>query len=188
MVLQALKLLANISEDHTAASLQLKAQLYFRLDQGQACVDAVDQLGSLGRVAALEQKNNFLAAYISAGLSARIPELMSRLGVKPKDSYEIAFNRACALADVGDVEAAETAVKAAYKQGESRMCSTPQMVSSSTAWRQQQLQMHCAGGIVLVAPVGVYHSILFSGALPCALLYNINQLAISQFFSFFTSW
>lgn len=81
-------------------------------------MDAVDQLRSSGQIASLEQKTNFLAAYVSAGLSAKIPDLMSKLGVKPKDSYEIAYNRACALAEVGDAETAETAVKAAYKQGE----------------------------------------------------------------------
>eukprot|EP00878_Enallax_costatus_P023322 GHUV01024796.1.p1 GENE.GHUV01024796.1~~GHUV01024796.1.p1 ORF type:complete len:527 (+),score=199.75 GHUV01024796.1:936-2516(+) len=43
---------------------------------------------------------------------------MSKLGVKPRDSYEVGYNRACALANVSDYEAAETAVKAAYKMGE----------------------------------------------------------------------
>jgi hypothetical protein len=70
------------------------------------------------QVSSIEQKTNFLAAYVSAGLSAQLPQLMSQLGIKPRDSFEVGFNRATGLAAVGDMEAAETAVKAAYKQGE----------------------------------------------------------------------
>jgi hypothetical protein len=43
---------------------------------------------------------------------------MSQLGIKPRDSFEIGYNRATGLAAAGDLEAAEAAVKAAYKQGE----------------------------------------------------------------------
>lgn len=70
------------------------------------------------QVTTLEQKTNFVAAYVSAGLSAQLPQLMSQLGIKPRDSFEIGFNRATGLAAAGDLEAAEAAVKAAYKQGE----------------------------------------------------------------------
>lgn len=97
--------------------MQLSAQLHFRLDQGQACADAYDKLRSAGQATRLEQKANYLAAYVSAGLAAKVPELMSKLGLKPRDSYEVGFNRACAVADVGEYDAAETAVKAAYKVG-----------------------------------------------------------------------
>lgn len=65
----------------------------------------------------LEQKTNFVAAYVSAGLAASLPQLMSSLGVKPRDSFELGFNRATGLAAAGDLETAEAAVKAAYKQG-----------------------------------------------------------------------
>jgi hypothetical protein len=44
----------------------------------------------------LELKTNLLAAYVSAGLSAQLPELMRQLGIKPRDSFEIAYNR-CGL-------------------------------------------------------------------------------------------
>lgn len=70
------------------------------------------------QVSSIEQKTNFLAAYVSAGLSAQLPQLMSQLGIKSRDSFEVGFNRATGLAAVGDMEAAATAVKAAYKQGE----------------------------------------------------------------------
>jgi hypothetical protein len=45
------------------------------------------------QVSSLELKTNLLAAYVSAGLSAQLPELMRQLGIKPRDSFEIAFNR-----------------------------------------------------------------------------------------------
>jgi signal recognition particle subunit SRP72 len=48
------------------------------------------------QVNSLELKTNLLAAYVSAGLSAQLPELMRQLGIKPRDSFEIAFNR-CGL-------------------------------------------------------------------------------------------
>lgn len=115
---EALKLLGSVGEAHASGALQLAAQVHFRLDQGAACVEACDKLKAAGQVSSLELKTNLLAAYVSAGRSAQLPELMRQLGMKPRDSFEIAFNRACGLAEVGDEEAAETAVKAAYKQGE----------------------------------------------------------------------
>lgn len=203
LLLQSLKLLGELSEEQSSCTLQLAAQVNFRLDKGQACADAYDKLKAAGQVRApalprvcdvcacvlggrhvaipasvlqgvdnrccstraakvsrveeqqlrkgtpptcgapvlrpahrfpaastlsapvsplqvstLEQKTNFLAAYVSAGLSAQLPQLMSQLGIKPRDSFEVGFNRATGLAAAGELEAAETAVKAAYKQGE----------------------------------------------------------------------
>jgi hypothetical protein len=50
------------------------------------------------QVSSLELKTNLLAAYVSAGLSAQLPELMRQLGIKPRDSFEIAFNRSAKAA------------------------------------------------------------------------------------------
>ncbi|KAF8057286.1 srp72 [Scenedesmus sp. PABB004] len=115
---EALKLLPSVPEEQSSGALQLAAQVCFRLDRGQECVDAVNKLQAAGQLSGMEQKTNLLAAYVSAGLSAQLPELMKALGVKPRDSFEIGFNRAVGLASLGELEAAETAVKAAYKQGE----------------------------------------------------------------------
>eukprot|EP00775_Hariotina_reticulata_P001463 gene1463-1805_t len=73
---------------------------------------------TMGFVASLEQKTNLLAAYVTAGLSSSLPDIINKLGIKPRDSFEIAYNRACGMVVNGETEAAETAVKAAYKQGE----------------------------------------------------------------------
>lgn len=47
---QALKLLGSVSADETAGALQLAAQVHFRLDQGQQCVEAYNKLKSSGQV------------------------------------------------------------------------------------------------------------------------------------------
>jgi hypothetical protein len=74
------------------------------------------------QVSSLEQKTNLLAAYVTAGLSSSLPDIINKLGIKPRDSFEIAYNRACGMADTREFEAAETAVKAAYKQGKWKQC------------------------------------------------------------------
>lgn len=65
----------------------------------------------------LEIKTNAIAAYVAGGLSSRVPELMASLKVAPKASFEVAFNRACALVEGGDLAGAETALRMAIKQG-----------------------------------------------------------------------
>lgn len=88
------------------------------------------------QVTTLEMKTNLLAAYVTAGLAAQLPELMRQLGIKPRDSFEIAFNRACGLAEAGDTEGAEAAVKAAYKQGETHCGLTnADDLAVSASWR-----------------------------------------------------
>jgi hypothetical protein len=66
--------------------------------QGIGCLVAPCQptclyFAAVLQVNSLELKTNLLAAYVSAGLSAQLPELMRQLGIKPRDSFEIAFNR-----------------------------------------------------------------------------------------------
>eukprot|EP00879_Flechtneria_rotunda_P032694 GHRR01035952.1.p1 GENE.GHRR01035952.1~~GHRR01035952.1.p1 ORF type:complete len:218 (+),score=97.89 GHRR01035952.1:638-1291(+) len=115
---EALKLLESVDDTQTSAALQLAAQVQFRLDNGQECVQAYDKLKASGQLSSTEHKTNLLAAYVAAGLAASLPDVMRQLGIKPRDSFEIAFNRAVGLAQQGELDAAETAVKAAYKQGE----------------------------------------------------------------------
>jgi hypothetical protein len=84
-----------------------------------------------------------VAAYVSAGLSASLPQLLSSLGAKPRDSFELGFNRATGLAALGDLPAAEAAVKAAYKQGESSVglstdCGSRGEAGGRRGWRHGQ--------------------------------------------------
>lgn len=43
----------------------------------------------------MELKTNILAAYVAAGLALELPDLMAALRLRPADSFEVAFNRAC---------------------------------------------------------------------------------------------
>ena len=52
-----------------------------------------------------------------AELSAEVPALMSALQVSSKQSFELGFNKACALLDLGEFSAAETELRMALKTG-----------------------------------------------------------------------
>lgn len=54
---------------------------------------------------------------MAAGLARELPDLLAAMKISPKQSFEIGYNRACALVDTGDLTAAETALKVAMKQG-----------------------------------------------------------------------
>jgi hypothetical protein len=47
---QALKLLGSVGDAHASGVLQLAAQVHFRLDQGDACVEACNKLKAAGQV------------------------------------------------------------------------------------------------------------------------------------------
>lgn len=49
-VVQALKLLGSVSDGEAVGALQLAAQVHFRLDQGQQCVEAYNKLKSSSKV------------------------------------------------------------------------------------------------------------------------------------------
>jgi hypothetical protein len=65
-----------------------------------------------------EVKTNILAAYVAGGQGSEVPGLISRLRINIKGSFELAYNRACALVATGKLEEAETALKLGIKQGE----------------------------------------------------------------------
>jgi signal recognition particle subunit SRP72 len=68
-------------------------------------------------VESLDVKANILAAHVAAGLSAQVPGLISSLNLGKKLRFEAAYNKACAVVECGDYDAAETALKLAIKQG-----------------------------------------------------------------------
>lgn len=71
------------------------------------------------QVDSLELKTNVLAAYVSASLASEIPALMTAMKVNSKQSFELGFNKACGLAEVGELAAAENELRLALKLGES---------------------------------------------------------------------
>eukprot|EP00955_Chlamydomonas_euryale_P029112 306746-Chlamydomonas_euryale.AAC.1 len=58
-----------------------------------------------------------LAACVAASRASDVPDLMQRLGVSPKASFEVGHNHATALVALGDFAAAETQLRMAVKQG-----------------------------------------------------------------------
>ncbi|KAG2448342.1 hypothetical protein HYH02_006924 [Chlamydomonas schloesseri] len=97
--------------------LQLQAQLEYRRGRSKDCINTYDKLFQQYKADSLELKTNVLAAYVAAGLSAELPDLMAALKVKPRDSFEVAFNRSCGLVEVGQLGTAEGELRMALKMG-----------------------------------------------------------------------
>ncbi|EFJ52129.1 hypothetical protein VOLCADRAFT_86969 [Volvox carteri f. nagariensis] len=105
-----------------AALLQLQAQLEYRRGRTRDCINTYDKLFQQYKADSLELKTNVLAAYVAAGLSSELPDLMAALKVRPRDSFEVAFNRACGLVsaaggDPQQLAAAEGDLRMAIKLG-----------------------------------------------------------------------
>ncbi|GIL73066.1 hypothetical protein Vretimale_4685 [Volvox reticuliferus] len=97
--------------------LQLQAQLEYRRGRTRDCIHTYDKLFQQYKVDSLDLKTNVLAAYVAAGLSSELPDLMTALKVRAKDSFEVAFNRACGQVAGGQLAAAEGDLRMAIKQG-----------------------------------------------------------------------
>ncbi len=69
------------------------------------------------QVATAELRANVLAAYVAGGRSADVPAVMAAMKFGPRDSFEIAFNAACALLGAGDAPAAEQQLLLAQRLG-----------------------------------------------------------------------
>jgi hypothetical protein len=55
MLYQALKLLSSVSEEQISGALQLAAQVHFRLDRGQECLQDYQKLQATGQVGCMYQ-------------------------------------------------------------------------------------------------------------------------------------
>ncbi|GLI69046.1 hypothetical protein VaNZ11_013588 [Volvox africanus] len=97
--------------------LQLQAQLEYRRGRTRDCIHTYDKLFQQYKADSLELKTNVLAAYVAAGLSSELPDLMAALKVRARDSFEVAFNRACGQVAGGQLAAAEGDLRMAIKQG-----------------------------------------------------------------------
>jgi signal recognition particle subunit SRP72 len=65
----------------------------------------------------LELKTNMVAAHVAAELSSQVPSLMTSMQVTSKQSFELGFNKACALIQSGQLSAAESELRMALKLG-----------------------------------------------------------------------
>jgi hypothetical protein len=65
-----------------------------------------------------EVMTNVLAAYVAGGKCGEVPAIMDAMKVSPDDSYELAYNAACALIGSGRLEEAEEQLQLARRLGE----------------------------------------------------------------------
>ena len=71
------------------------------------------------QVESLELRTNTVAAYVAGGRSSEAGAVMDAMHSSAADSYELAFNRACALVEQGDYSAAEEQLQLALRTGAS---------------------------------------------------------------------
>lgn len=60
---------------------------------------------------------NLAASYVASGRAAELPATLARFGVSPTASFELIFNVACGLIDLGDVSAAADRLLLAQRVG-----------------------------------------------------------------------
>ncbi len=73
------------------------------------------------QLATLELRANVLAAYVAGGRAREVPAVMAAMKFGAQDSFEIAFNAACALLGAGDAPAAEQQLLLAQRLGARRL-------------------------------------------------------------------
>ena len=71
----------------------------------------------LPQVETIELRTCVIAAYVSGGRSREVAAVMEAMQSSAADSYELGFNRACALLDQGDYTAAEEQLELALRAG-----------------------------------------------------------------------
>lgn len=64
-----------------------------------------------------------IAAYVAGGKAGEVPAVMEAMKISAKETFEIGFNTACGLADVGKFSEAETCLLFALTQGVCKLCS-----------------------------------------------------------------
>ena len=69
------------------------------------------------QVASLELRTNVLAAYVSGGRAHEVPAVMEAMKIGAGDSFEIAFNTACAALAAGDLAGARAQLEHAQRLG-----------------------------------------------------------------------
>eukprot|EP00897_Mesotaenium_endlicherianum_P002184 jgi/Mesen1/1994/ME000147S01088 len=108
---EALEALAAVAE-RTPGVVQLEAQVLYRMGNSAASIARYEELaggrgGTGGRLdpaaASTEVKTNQIAAYVSAGRAREVAALLPALRVAPRDSFDVAYNVACALVETREV-------------------------------------------------------------------------------------
>eukprot|EP00850_Spirogloea_muscicola_P023788 SM000388S14668 [mRNA] locus=s388:42467:48655:- [translate_table: standard] len=103
----------------TPGSMQLEGQVLYRLGRFGAAATKYEELLWMpgGDRLGPEVKTNLLAAHVAAGRADEVPKAASDLGAAPQDSFEMAFNLACAHLEMGSLAPAEELLLLASRVG-----------------------------------------------------------------------
>eukprot|EP00899_Mesostigma_viride_P008537 jgi/Mesvir1/17685/Mv07865-RA.1 len=94
----------------------LRAQILYRSGDYAGCIRVYeDEFQRLSD--SLEIKTNVLAAYVAGGRSHEVPAVMQAMKAQPSDSFEMAFNAACAAIERGELASAEAMLLAGQRVG-----------------------------------------------------------------------
>ena len=125
----------------------------------------------------LELRTNVLAAYVSGGRAHEVPAVMEAMKIGAGDSFEVAFNTACAALAAGDLASARAQLEHAQRLG--ARCSYTPCVGIQQAKRGRCARFH---PVILHAPdqcstTGPVVSVLHAcAARPCPCLAKAAQL------------
>jgi len=113
---EALVTIEEVGHDKAEAALQLQAQVLFRLRRFDECIERYETLlaehkGARGS----DVVANVAAAYVASGRSAELPAAMRALDASPH-AFEISYNTACGLIQMGDFAAAEEMLLVAQRE------------------------------------------------------------------------
>ena len=118
--LRVLQTETSEDERESTRAVQREAQLMYRAGRHEEAAtmyetlfrDHADEVGESPNTAV-----NLAAAMVAAGRGADLPAALKRLKISPKDSFELAFNFACALVECGNLTDAADYLTLAKNQG-----------------------------------------------------------------------
>jgi tetratricopeptide (TPR) repeat protein len=117
---EALVAIEEVGHDKAEAALQLEAQVLFRLSRFDECIERYETLLAEHKGArSNDVVANVAAAYVASGRSAELPAAMRALHASPEHApkaFEISYNFACGLIQMGDLAAAEEMLLVAQRE------------------------------------------------------------------------
>mmetsp|Transcript_13495 Transcript_13495/g.18500 ORF Transcript_13495/g.18500 Transcript_13495/m.18500 type:complete len:680 (-) Transcript_13495:341-2380(-) len=114
---EALAVCTKAPESRASACLQLRAQVLYRQGNFRDCIAVYENLFNTHKLESQDICTNVLAAYVAAGRAKDVPAIMRAMQMNAADGFEIAYNSATALAELGDLHAAEQQLNLAQRVG-----------------------------------------------------------------------
>jgi len=112
---EALEVIKSINKPHPARVLELEAQVRYRLEHYKQCIAIYQDLSTNHDVDSSELKTNLCAAYTEAGMTKENLFFVEKNKGALQETFEFAFNAACAYIAIGDYVKSETLLQLAKK-------------------------------------------------------------------------